>query len=312
MKKLLPILLSTIFYILSPIPHIHAQSVTLSVSPPVVEVLIAPGKKLIQNFVFKADGNDLAVIPEIHLARPSDSSGHIEIESDPYTPSSISLTISSNHELGKPVSLKNNELTFSLGLEAANVDVAEDVYLALVLKVVPDSKLSSASMTLPGISALILATINPSGVTPIDLSIESFDLPFLHDSAYPFTINPVLKNNLPIMIRPRGTYEVLDSHGKTIFSLPLYPNLILGESERTIAGMLKDSPTSLTWTPSWKNIGPYRLRLSITTEGGSKITEIEKPLWVLPIRGIILLLLGLILISIIVVRTMRKQNQKIS
>jgi hypothetical protein len=310
MKKILAsaVFLYSIF--LFCVPATHAQSTTLSITPPVVEILVAPGKKLIQNFTFKAEGDNISVIPEIHLAKPQDDRGHVSIDPKPYNPSRISLTISSNHPLGKPVALKNSELTLSLTFDAASVDIAEDVYLALVMRVGSTEELQSSSATLPAISALIFTTINPSGVTPVDIQIDNFDLPIFHDSYLPLTVSPNLKNNVPIMLRPRGTYEVLSSSGKTIFSLPLYPNLILGESTRAIQGNVKDLPSNLTWSPSWKNIGPFRLRLTITTEGGTKIVEVEKPIWVLPIRGIILLLLASIFSLVLFLQNKRSKARK--
>jgi hypothetical protein len=290
--------------------QVAAQSTTLSITPPVVEILVSPGKKLIQNFTFKAEGENLSVIPEIHVAHPQDEHGHVTIDPKPYSPSSISLTIASNYQLGKPIPLKNNELTLSLTFDAATVDIAEDIYLALVMRVGSTEELLSASATLPAISALIFTTINPTGVTPVDIQIENFDLPLFHDSYLPLTVNPTLKNNVPIMLRPRGTYEVLSSSGKTIFSLPLYPNLILGESTRAIQTSVKDIPSTLTWSPSWKNLGPFRLRLTITTEGGTKIVEVEKPIWILPIRGIILILLASIFSLVIFLQNKRQKAKK--
>lgn len=308
MKKIFPIVLFLYSIFLFFVPPVHAQSTTLSITPPVVEILIAPGKKLIQNFTFKADGDNLSVIPEIHHAKPIDSNGHITIDPDPYTPSSISLSITSNHELGKAIPLKNGELTMSLTLDAATVDMAEDVYLALVLKVVSNDVLNSSTSTLPAISALIFTTINPSGVTPIDLSIENFTPPLFHDSYQPFTISPLLKNNIPIMLRPSGSYEVIDSRGQVVYHTPLYPSLILGESTRQIMGMKDDLQLPLTWVPRWHNIGPYRLRITITTQGGTKIIEVEKPIWIMPIRGIILILLALILCLIIFLQMKRRNT----
>lgn len=291
-------------------PKAYAQTTTLSITPPVVEILLAPDKKLIQNFTFKAEGDNLLVIPEIHLAKPQGTRGHIQIDPNPYTPSDIPLTITSSHPLGKPTLLKNHELNISLTLESASVDIAQDIYLVLLLKIAPSNDLRSSSETLPGIGALIFTTINPSGVTPIDLSVEDFTPPLFHDSYLPLFISPTLKNNVPIMIRPSGFYEVLSSSGNTIFSLPLYPNLVLGKSSRSLESKIKDQPSSLTWSPSWKNIGPYRLRLTITTEGGTKIIETEKPIWILPIRGIILAFLIILIIIIVFIRSRRSLNQK--
>lgn len=308
MKKILPYFICVTLTLCHSVTAVQAQGTTLSVSPPVVEILVAPGKKLVQNFTFKAEGEDLSVIPEIHLVKAQDDLGHVTIDPKPYTPSSISLAITSNYPLGQPVPLKNHEINFRLTFEAASLDVARDTYLALVVRVGSTNELQSASSTLPAISSLILATINPTGVTPIDLDIENFNLPLLHDSYLPLTITPNLKNNSPIMLRPRGIYEVFNSTGKMVFSLPLYPNLVLGQSSRTIRGSLKDLPTNLTWTPFWHNLGPHRLRLTITTEGGTKIVELEKPIWILPIRGIILIVLTLIIILAVFLRLRRHQN----
>jgi hypothetical protein len=136
---------------------------------------------------------------------------------------------------------------------------------------------------------------------PINLDIEKFTAPTVHDSRLPLTITPELVNKIPIMIRPTGKYEVISPSGKTIFTLPLYPNLLLGDSNRAILGQIKDGdkvapPLPLTWNPSLTSVGPYRLHLTIETQGGTKITDIEKVVWVLPIRLLLTSLLILILI----------------
>ncbi len=311
MKKILLYFICVTMSLCHSVTAAHAQSTTLSITPPVVEILIAPGKKVLQTFTFKAEGEDLMAIPEIHLGHPQGTRGHITIDQNPYKPSDISLSIASSHPLGEATPLKNGELTITLTFEAANVDVAEDIYLVLVIKTTSSQKITSSSLTLPGISALIFTTINPSGVTPIDLNLNDFDPPILHDSWNPITISPSLKNNVPIMLRPRGKYEVINPSGRTIFELPLYPNLILGESTRSIDAQLNDQPVTLSWQPTWKNIGPYRLRITITTEGGSKIIEVEKPLWILPIRGMIVSTLILLFLMILFIKGRNSNSPKL-
>ena len=61
-------------------------------------------------------------------------------------------------------------------------------------------------------------------------------------------------------------------------------------------GQGTNSATPLAWTPKWSHIGPYRIRLIITSQGGTKISEIEKVVWILPLR---LIFIGCILIIII-------------
>lgn len=293
MKKIIFLL----FFIFA--PSAHAQSISLSVSPPVVEIMLAPNKQVSQTFTLKTTGENVNVIPELHLVKPSDSSGHMEIDLNPLIPSTIPLTINITGPNNMPT------LTF----ETANTDIPQDIYLALVFRTVGAGSSRPSNTTLsPAISSLILVTINPSDVIPINLEVRDFSPPFFHDSWLPLTISPIIDNKVGIMIRPQGLYEVIDPSGKTIFSLSLYPNLILGNSSRRILGSsstseVKGALTSevLTWSPKWSNIGPHRLRLTITTTGGTQISQVERIVWILPIRIIVLTTLFLILFIIFLV-----------
>ncbi len=305
MKKYLCHLSLIAFYSLSFLAKpIMADSTVLSITPPVVEVMIAPNKKFSQTFNLEYSGNNLSFIPEIHTVKPLDQNGHALINPEPLNPSTIPLIVTSNHEFGKTIVPSGTTIPITLTFEAASTDIVEDVYLALVVQAATQNNESTSSAATPAISALILVTINPNGVMPINLDIEKFESPTLHDSRLPLTITPEFVNKIPIMIRPTGRYEVISPSGKIVFTLPLYPNLLLGDSNRAILGQVKEGDKAtpavpLTWNPSWKNIGPHRLHLTIETQGGTKITDIEKVVWVLPIRLLLTIILILLLIIFI-------------
>jgi len=297
------ILLCAINYLLCATP-IHAQSVSLSISPPVVEILLAPNKKVSQVFTLKTQGENIAITPELHLATPSDSDGHMMIDPKPLTPNSLPLTAI----ITSPTIHDLRSTIYNITFEAANTDISQDVYLALVFRASPPSTIYDLRSTITSplarqslgvggaISSLILITITPAGVIPIDLSLKNWDLPFFHDSYLPLTLTPELTNNTSVMIRPQGDFTVISPTGKTIFSLPLYPNLVLGHSSRNI---------QLSYSPSWHDLGPYRLRLTLTTEGGTQITQGEKVIWIIPLR---LILIICVLIILILGLTQRKKN----
>jgi len=121
------------------------------------------------------------------------------------------------------------------------------------------------------------------------------------------------------MIRPEGNYQIVSPSGKVVYESKLYPALILGNSSRTIQGSEPNtlysiqntaySPAPLTWSPSWSDIGPHRLSLTITTLGGSKITQVEKVVWLLPLTGIIIAL-TLILTIISILSILKKYYKK--
>ena len=273
---------------------VQAAETTLSVSPPVTEILLAPGKSVSQTFSLKSTTPGLTLTPELHLAKPSDDSGHITIDPSPLNQTTLPLTIN----------MSGPSISPTLTFQASNIDTSQDLYLAIVFQASPSSPLSldNTSVALPAISSLILISLNPSGVIPIDLEVTSFTIPYLHDSWGPLTITPLLKNNSPVMIRPIGKYEIISPSGKISFTRALYPSLILSDSVRRILGtdhcdLQRTDPCQilpLTWSPPWYAIGPYRLHLTITSLGGTKITDVEKVIWVLPIR--LLIISALILI----------------
>jgi hypothetical protein len=270
-----------------------AQPVTLSVSPPVVEIMLAPNKQVTQIFTLKTEGENLEVIPELHLAKPADSTGHIEIDPAPYDQTTAPLTIS----------LAGSNTTPILTFEAQSTDVAKDVYLALVF--VPKTNLPASERTTPttpSIAALILVTINPSGVMPIDLEITAFSPPYLHDSWNPLNLTATIKNNVDIMIRPEAIYEIISPSGNTLFSLRLDPNLILGHSSRLLT-------PQLTWSPTWKNLGPHTLRLRVATQGGTKLTQVEKTIWIMPIR---ITVIGFIIIVFLLTLIYKRTRFKVA
>ncbi len=295
MKKLLPIIYAVYSILCTFAPSARAQSLSLSVSPPVVEILLAPNKKVSQTFKLQVTGENISYTPELHLVKSSDEFGHVTIDPAPLNPSSLPLIVSINPAgvAGERPDSRAVTLTF----EAASSDRSRDAYLALVFTPQTDLPLSdNAASTLPGISALILITITPDGTLPINLEIKNFEPSLYHDSWNIFTLTPSLKNNADFMIRPQGKFEILAPSGKNILSQDLDPNLILGDSTRRLT-------PDFIWSPSWKNIGPHRLRLTIMTEGGTQLTQVEKVIWLLPIKIICVFLLFIFLVLIIFLKT---------
>ena len=292
---LLFILTSFVYRLSSPI-KVNAQNISLSVSPPVVEILLAPNQQLSQTFFLKSNTPDsLTIIPSLHLATPSDSFGHVTL--DPSPAGNIPLAISSSLPLNQPFTLGDSPLSLTLTLEGATSDLPEDTYLALSFQTVAPSTADCSHPPCPdrlnvssAISSLILTTLAPNNIIPTHVELTSFELPLLHDTALTLPLSPTLANQSPIMLRPNLTLTVLSPRGQVVETLPLPSELILGNSSRTYTS---------SWTPHWSNLGPYRFRLTATTAGGSTLTESEKVVWLIPLRFLILVFFLLLLIVII-------------
>lgn len=304
MKTHITFIIMIIFITLIKVAPVHAQSVGLSISPPVVEILLAPNKQVVQTFRIKNLGEAVTLVPTLHALKPVGEHGQVALEPYPLSPATIPLIVTlAPSKLGDPLELSAHEaLSLSLTLEGASVDISTDTYFALVLtpQVSPGS---TATASLPAISALVLTTLTPTGIMPAQLEIAHFDPPLYHDSLTTLTLAPTLTNHAPIMIRPLGNFTVISPSGQTIFEEKFYPDLFLKDSTRVISGGGKADPPApipLSWTPTWHNLGPHRLRLSVTTQGGTKLTEIERVVWFLPIRALALgLILSLIILALL-------------
>lgn len=269
---------------------VHAQTVGLSISPPVVEIILAPNKKIIQTFNLKNQGQAITIVPTLNLVTPSDSTGHVMVNPSPVNLASIPFVPKlTPYTFGQSISLPSDtSVALTLTLEGASVDKPIDSYLALVVTPYPatanNSQIVSAT---PAIAGLVFITLTPSAIIPVNLEISNFDPPFLHDTAFPLILSPTLTNHADVMLHSNGELVIINSRSETIHKADLENRLILKQSARTIG--------PLTWNPNWSVIGPHRVRLTIMTIGGTKLSQIERTIWFFPLRG----LLGVLIISLI-------------
>ena len=310
MKKLLLLPLFIIF-LLSSSTLAFADATTISINPPVLEILIEPNKSLTQTFTLEhGSSENLMGTLELHRFTPADNLGHINLEREIANPSSLPLTItSSTHPLNQPFPLNGQSTQATFNIEAASSDKTEDVYLALVFKTTSADPSTLSSSAVPGITSLLLITITPSGSLPTNLDIMDLNLPVLHDSWKELTLTGQIKNNTNIMIRPKGSLEIISPYGKSLTNIPLAQNLILGNSQRAIFAETETDSAPLKWSPTWKNLGPHRFHLMITTQGGTLLSETEKVVWIMPIRLIIFLILVFLLLTTILLAFKRKNHQ---
>ena len=269
-------------------PSAKAQSAGLSISPPVVEVLLSPNKSATQTFVLKNEGEDTSFSLAFHKLIPTDSLGHSTIDPTPLSFSNLPITATiQNFELNTFYPLDSGAtVNLTVLLQGATVEEASDLYLALVISLSPREDLTQSTTIAPGISALILTTIPPVPAIPTDITLSDFDPPALHDTSNPLTITPMLQNNSPIMLNTKGVLSLTSPFGKVLSSHPYDQTLILGHSTRTPKSYILDLKSSY--------LGPHKLKLTILTESGRTLIESEKTIFFAPIRLIIFFILALL------------------
>lgn len=304
----------SVMALLYSVERIHAQSVGLSISPPVVELILAPNKKVIQSVTIKNQGETAEFAVNIHKITPAGNEGHVEIEVSPLDPASIPLVVSLGNAdiaFNVPFSIKGGESRqIVLSIEGANVDAVEDTYLALVVKPVTPAGVKPTSSA--GISSFILTTLTPSDTIPLNIEIADLSLPYIHDSMIPLSINGTFKNSTPVMIRPEGKVELISPAGRTMQEIGIYPHLVLGDSSRslfmkTIGDTPQPAPLIISTSPF--TLGPHKIRLTALTVGGTRLDELEATVWFFPIRATIALCMLLLIGMVVRVRTRHKNVQ---
>lgn len=296
-------ILTTLCFLLLSQRLAAAQTTTLTLSPPVTELLLRPNIPVQQTFILKISGSNPTITPSLHLVTPSDTEGHVTIDPNPVNPASLPVVVTSNPPLNQPLATAGQDLGFTLTLSAANTDATLDSYLALVFTTTdPNTSESSAQA---GISALLFLTVTPDGLLPIDLSLSEFNPPTIHDSSHPLTLAPIVANQTDSMIRPQGLFTVTSPRGNPVATQELYPNLILGHNTRQLKSNISNLPSDLTWHPAWYSIGPHTLTLTLTSQGGKTLTTAERVVWLLPLRPLFIICSLIIIVTL----TIRRSSQ---
>lgn len=263
---------------------------SLSISPPVNEILISPTKSIRIPLTFTNNGTDDTFTLSLHSVTPADSHGHSLINPQPLDLASIPITISViNTPLSTPFTLKTGETKdITLEVHAANVDAAQDVYFALLAQTVDISDSPNDSLASTAITSLFLTTITPTDGIATDISFVTPQVPTLHDNTLPLDLKVTAKNQANTMLQTKLKITLTSPSKNIISESTLDPSLILAHSDREI------NPPPLLFHPT--NIGPHLLTLELTTIGGRSLATHTTVIWLLPIRYLLVLVATLLLL----------------
>lgn len=292
---------------------VYGQAAGLSISPPVVEILLAPNKKVTQAVTVKNQGETSLFQAALHKVTPKGIDGHTEIDAKPLDPSSIPVVITLGNadiRLGEPFTIgAGSSQQIVLTIEGTSVDTVQDTYLALVVTpVISDTR---ETVSAPGISSLVLITLTPADSLPLGIEITDVTHPFIHDPMTPLSVHAAFTNNTSTMVRPNGNVEIITLNGTVVEEIAVFPHLILGSSSRRLAGQSQDEnpePVPLVFSPAAITVGPRIIRITASTAGGTKLDELEVTVWFFPFRLAIVLSMLLLIGTVMRMRRRRKND----
>lgn len=275
-----------------------AQEISLSISPPLTELTIQPGKTLNLTFAVKDDGAPVVVAPAIVPFVPFDKEGHVQLIEDKNSVDAFSSWFSFDQT---PISLGTTTThNFDIKISPPEGTAEKDYYFTFIATVQQGSNLAvNSSQSQARIGANILISVSKDGSPHKKGSVAEFSAPKIIDSFESLTYKILLENIGSSFFKPVGTITVNQVFGKTTI-LNLAPlNILVGGARQT--SCLKEEEIIPCKMPSKFLIGIYKANLSFTLDGSG--TPIEKETYTIAFPFSIVL--GM-LIVIIIFRIIKK------
>jgi hypothetical protein len=285
--------------------HIYAQSFSLGVSPPLVEMVVQPGKTVTQNYTLINQGITGAIYTSVVPFEPADALGNISLIIPPTTNNQqlitnpwlrwFSLQNPPIYPLPGSFSLKTGE-SRELTLQIRVPETAEekDYYASLLFQIAPGQPMIGASGTqIAGtIASNILLTVSSDGKPTKEAEVVDFSTPvkkiydirFMVYDAFdkiPFTLK--LANTGASLIQPRGEIKIINLFGQETTAFTIAPQNILVGSERQLflKGNEAKALQEIIWEPKGLACGRYAAKLSLNFGDNGHLSRTIY-FWVIP------------------------------
>lgn len=296
----------------------HAQQFTLSLSPPLLEVIIKPGKSILIAYTLENLGDPTYLTAKVVSFEPQDNLGSVRLKEKADGPVRFSLD-NSQIDLNQPFFLKTRQKE-QLLLRIKAIDGASegDYYYTFLVSSQPreireGESIGAARAT---VGANILITITESGkiqnkgkvalfqVLPrwrLNLGKKSLNF---FDSNDKIPLIFVIENKGKNLIKPQGEI-ILTGISGTKAKYEILPQNILAESQRLItatpsAEIETKKPTSLILSGFF--LGPYQLSTNVNFGPGTINLSARTSFIALPFKFILGLIITLIIIGWVVTK----------
>lgn len=288
-----------IIYLLFP-TIIYAQTVSLSIWPPLLEVMVKPGKSITQVYKLTNLGDDTVIKAGIFPFEP--------------TPDGLALINRTPSPIASYFSLQNADIAPPLASGGVQFPLKAGATQELVLKIrtpqdAPEADhyltflfessdlgviTGTGSKTLGSIGANILLTVSNTGqpdksglISQLSAAPCLFPGPIcLIDSFSPIKFTTQIQNTGPSRFKAIGQLEIFNTFNRKIATLPFREDNVLANSNRYLT---EGSDPSVSWNPVFP-FGRYKAVATITPNDTTISLEKTLVFYVLPYKLIFLLL----------------------
>ena len=315
------ILLLTIPYSLAT-SHSFAQQVSLSISPPLLEVFIKPGKSIMVAYSLENSGDPTIIEAEVVSFEPKDNLGQISLKSTLEGPVRFYLD-NADLQLNQSFFLKTGEKQqLLLRIRVPDGAPEGDYYYSLLAKTVPPPTLEgvASSRAKATIASNILITVTESGIVEVKPKIAIFEILSrfklnlfgkvvkIFDSFDKVPLMLIVENKGNNLIKPEGKISLRGNFGETS-THEIIPKNILAQSQRLIeahggqatpSASINDGNSSLIFNGFF--VGLYNLSTNITFGENSPTIFASSSFFAFPFK----LLFGFIIVVTLTIYVIKK------
>ncbi len=288
--------------------NVSAQSLSLSISPPLLEVMIKPNKTITQVYKLINTGDSVIITPKLYEL------GFFGISEDSKFSREKWISIVSNDiDFDKPFILgAGKEADFLLKIGPPATAVEQDYYRALVFSTTPNIPSdSTVSMFSQNLASPLLITVTKSGIFAKAAQVINFKMPKILDSFDPLRADIDIKNTGSTYFRPVGNLTLTGPIGHGTYDL--IPSAILsGQTKKLLTAdnpsqNLKDKTLIL---PGFY-VGKYKLELNFTLDEGTGAIKDVRTFYAIPWKiGLVIFILAGISLKIRNKKKPRNNNQE--
>lgn len=278
-----------------------AQTFSLGIYPPLLEVMIQPGKSITQVYKIKNSGDDIVLVPNIVSFEPKDEFGNIYLMKglNPVSKNWFSLT-NAYRSLDQAFSLPSGRIEeLVLKIKIPQQAVEADHYFSLILTTSPTPLMGATKTGMKGVIASnILLTISKDGkprklAEVVEFSPENPFFANIFDSFDKPRFIVRVKNIGQSFFKPQGSISIYNTLGQLSATLELLPENVLVNSTRQIRCRAGDKVTPCQFEPKFL-IGRYKAELNFKVNGENY--QAETIFWALPIKATLALLTIVVLL----------------
>jgi len=281
--------------------HASAQSLSLSISPPLLEVFIKPGKSVTQQYKLTNNGERENIT--IKLGQLNEYG--INPENTSASDNWITLR-ESDIDFNRPFTLeKGQSKQFLLRIQPPADLTQQDYYRALVFttETLEPGQTSQSSVSQSIVSPLLI-TVTSTGQVSKAGTIPNFEVPKFLDSFGPLMANIIVENTGNTYFRPIGRVTLSGPFAKGNFEID--PIVYLPGSKKKLTTNTSGKSKSTLFLPGFF-LGKYQIQANFTLDESNIKIDQTKTFYALPWKaGLFLLVLFLV---IFLARRLRKKRK---